>query len=109
MLDPELIAYLDQKFDAIDQKFDAIDRKFDGKIASLDRDLRAHIEEKVGEVRVLVEDLESKTQLVAEGVVANNEALRAFRREVDRQFEEVKAVNRLSYIELERRIAASRN
>ncbi len=91
MLDPELVAYFDQRFE------------------TLDRDLRAHIDDKVGEVRVLVEHLDTEIQLVAEGVVANNEALAAFRGEVDRQFEEVKAVNRLSYIELERKIAASHN
>ena len=97
MLDPELIAYLDQRFEDIDQRFE-----------TLDRDLKVHIDDKVGEVRVLVEHLDTKIQLVAEGVVANNEALVAFRGEVASQFEEVKAVNRLSYVELERKIAASR-
>jgi chromosome segregation ATPase len=135
MLDPELVTYLDRRFDTVDQRFDtvdqrfeaidrkfeAIDRKFeaidgkfealDGKFEALDGKFEAidrKVDDKVGEVRVLLEHLDTKIQLVAEGVVANNQALEAFRREVAFQFEEVRAVNRLSYVELERKIAALR-
>jgi hypothetical protein len=70
------------------------------------RSLRAHVDEKIREVLVLVEDTHTRIQLVAEGVIATQESLAAFRAEVDHEFEEVKAVNRLSYVELERKIAA---
>jgi hypothetical protein len=121
MLDPELVTYLDRRFDTVDQRFDAVDRKFDAidrKFEAIDRKFEAidgkfgaidrKVDDKVGEVRVLLEHLDTKIQLVAEGVVANSQALEAFRREVAFQFEEVRAVNRLSYVELERKIAALR-
>jgi uncharacterized protein YfkK (UPF0435 family) len=57
-------------------------------------------------VHVLIEHMDTKIQVVADGVIANRQSLDAFRAEVAHQFEEVKAVNRLSYVELERRLTA---
>jgi hypothetical protein len=77
-------------------------------LSAHDQSLRAHIDERIREVHVLVEDLRTNVQLVAEGVIATQQSLATFRGEVQREFEEVKAVNRLSYVELERKIVAAR-
>jgi hypothetical protein len=93
MLDPELVGYLDQRFAQIDQRFEQIDQRFE------------RVEQEVRKVHVLFEDLDSQVQLVAESVAFFSDTLREFRVDVDRQFAEVKAVNRLSYVEIERRLA----
>jgi hypothetical protein len=102
MLDAELVSYLDRRFTESAAQTAALVAT---QVATLDQSLRAHIDEKIGEVRILVEDLHTNIQLGAEGVIATQESLAAFRAEVDRQFQEVKAVNRLSYVELERRLS----
>lgn len=119
-MDPELIAYLDsrfafldsrfaqqdarftqldqrfeaigQRFEAIDQRFEAIDRRFDD------------VQQDVREVHILVEEMDRRVELVAEGVMANTERIRDLRSEMERQFDEVKAVNRFSYAELDRKL-----
>ena len=118
MLDPELKEYLDQRFDAIDQHLEVIDRRFeaiDQRFEAIDQRFEAidqrfeRVEQSLREAHILIEHLFTRTEQVADGVVANQEALREFRVDVDRQFAEVKAVNRLSYVELERRLAALEN
>ena len=122
MLDPELIEYLERRFEAIDRRFDAIDERFeaidrrfeanDGRFEAIDGRFEAidgrfaDNDNRFRELHILIEHLDSKIEMVAEGVIANGEALREFRVDVDRQFAEVKAVNRLSYVELERRLTA---
>jgi hypothetical protein len=111
MLDPELVGYLDQRFAALtdlfarqsersEQRFETIDQRFekiDQRFEKTDQAIR--------EVHILFEDLDTRLRLVAESVAFFSDALREFRVDVDRQFAEVKAVNRLSYVEIERRLA----
>ena len=92
-MDPELRAYLDQRFDGvdrrldgsdrrfngIDQRFDGIDQRFDGidrRFVELDAELRRHF-------GVLIEQIRHELQLVAEMVVANTEAIAALRVRLD--------------------------
>jgi hypothetical protein len=115
MLDTELIEYLDRRFDAVDRRFDAVDRRFDAvdqRFGAVDRRF-AHVDRRFAEsadqfrqIHILIEHLETQIRLVAEGVDANNEALSAFRVDVDRQFSEVKDEYRHSYAQLDRRLAA---
>jgi hypothetical protein len=88
-MDPELIAYLDRRFD---EAADRVDRRFDD------------VDQRIREVHILVEAMDHKIELVAEGVVANNEATTALRAEMERQFDDVKVMNRLSYAEIDRRL-----
>ena len=76
-MDAELIAYLDRRFEQVDQRF--------------------------RELHVLVEAMDDKIGLVAEGVLANTQRIETLRADMNREFDEVKAVNRLSYAELDRR------
>ena len=119
MLDPDLIEHLDRRFaeaadqndrrfSRIDARFESIDARFesiDARFESIDTRFES-LETQVRRAGVLIEDLDAKIRLVAEGVAVNTQMLREFKIEVAHQFEEVKAVNRLSYAELERRIAA---
>jgi hypothetical protein len=53
---------------------------------------------------VVVEQVRSEVRLVAEGVSAGRAETAAFREEVRTEFEEVRAMIRLSYAELDRRL-----
>ena len=53
---------------------------------------------------VVAESLESKIQLVAEGVLNVNEKLDRLKDEVHRESEETRALIKLSYTELDRRL-----
>jgi chromosome segregation ATPase len=132
-MDAELIAYLDRRFDQIDQKFDQIDQKFDQidlRFDQIDQRFK-HIDQRFDEIDrrigridqrteqierrldqhdrdiqklfVLMEDMSERLGLVAEGVIMNTQRIDALRADMNREFEEVKAVNRLSYAELDRR------
>jgi len=90
-MDAELIAYLDRRFEQIDRRFEQVDHRFE------------QVDQRLRELYVLYEATNDQIGLVAEGVLANNQATQTLRAEMNREFEEVKAVNRLSYFELERR------
>ncbi len=101
--DPEMIAYLDDKFASIDRRFDGVDRRFDGvdrrfdgvdgKFASIDRrfdgvDRRFdETEEQVRHTTVVVEEIRSEVKAVAEG----HEMLDA---KMDRFYQELKLERR---------------
>jgi hypothetical protein len=53
---------------------------------------------------VAIEQVRSEIRLVAEGVSAGRTEVDAFRDEVRTEFEEVRAMIRLSYAELDRRL-----
>ncbi|PYM72416.1 MAG: hypothetical protein DME10_12790, partial [Candidatus Rokuibacteriota bacterium] len=61
-MDPELVAYLDRRFDAVDRRFAEMDRRLDELRAEMrvgDAETRRHFD-------VVAEDLKSRIQLVAE-------------------------------------------
>ena len=72
------------------------------------KQLSAQIEESRAEVRhlhVSVEDLRSKIQQVAEGVLTVDQKLDRHILDNDRQFDDVRAMMRLSYVQLEQRVS----
>jgi chromosome segregation ATPase len=112
-MDQELIAYLDTRFSAIDKCFEAIDRRFDAmdrRLDAMDKRFDAmddRMNRLEGEIRlngVQIEDLRDQIRLVAEGVASVDQKLDAFRVEVAKEFDEVRAMNRASYERLDRRV-----
>jgi len=93
-MDQELIAYLDERFDAIDKRFDAADKRMDGL---------------QGEIRgngVEIEGLRGDIKQVAEGVAAGNENLASFRVEVYEKFDEMGKMFHTSHSNLHSRVSA---
>lgn len=105
-MDQELITYLDRRFEDIDRRFEDIDRRFDGIDGRFEgtNERFDEFENQLRETHVLIEGLDSKIETVAEGVLSNGEAHRRLRVELGRRFEEVRAVNRVPYAGLERRM-----
>jgi len=79
---------------------------FDQSIESLRTEVREGLTDTRRHSVVLAEDLQSKIQLVAEGVAAVRSELQEFRTEVDQRFTEVESRNRLGYTDLDRRLQA---
>ena len=97
-MDPELVAYLDRRFEAVDRRFSEMDRRFEElrtEMRAGDADTRRHFD-------VVAEDLKSRIQLVAEGVLLVDEKLERFRTEVHERFE---AIDR-RFLRLETRVSA---
>jgi ABC-type transporter Mla subunit MlaD len=116
-MDPELIEYLDRRFDEAakraDQRFEQVDRRFeqvDQRFEQVDQRFERvdqrfeRVDQEQRETRILLEDMRATLQTVAEGVLANTEAYRVLRLDLDRQFEEIKTMHRLSYAEIDRRL-----
>ncbi|MEK7363165.1 MAG: hypothetical protein AAB016_04245 [candidate division NC10 bacterium] len=99
-MDPELVGYLDERFGAIDQRFDAMERRQDATDARLE-DTRRHL-------GVLIENLDGKIQLVAEGVINLDQKIDRVRDELKIELKteigEVKALLRVSYSDLDHRV-----
>jgi hypothetical protein len=106
-MDPELIAYLDERFRGIDasfsqqiqdlreetsQRFDTVDKRLE----QMDEQLRL--------TGVRVEGLQGQIQLVAEGVAAGNEKVDSFKVEVAREFSDTKALIQNGYRDLDKRV-----
>jgi hypothetical protein len=113
VVDPELRAYLDERFDAVDRRFeavdgrfDAVDRRFDAvddrfdaidqrfgaadqRIDGVDQRLDTvdrrfvALETEVRHSGVLIEQVRHEVQVVAGMVVANTEAITQLRRRLD--------------------------
>lgn len=102
-MDPELVgylderfAYLDQRFGAVDQRFDAMERRQDATDARLE-DTRRHL-------GILIENLDGKIQLVAEGVINVDQKIDRVRVELIGEIAEVKHLLRGSYSDLDQRV-----
>lgn len=68
------------------------------------RERRCKVETDVGGAYVLIEDLQSKIQIVAEGVSNCNERLERHDDKVSRDLAEIKSFNRTSYEALDVRV-----
>ena len=88
-MDPELVAYLDRRFDAVDRRFAEMDQRIDELRAELRAEMRVGDAETRRHFDVVAEDLKSRIQLVAEGVLLVDEKLERFRAEVHERFEAV--------------------
>jgi chromosome segregation ATPase len=98
---------VDRRFSEVDTRFNQVDTRFnqvDTRFNEVEGGFREALDQRIREVHVLIEGLDSKFDTVAEGVLANTEAIGALRSDMERQFDEVKAVNRISYVEIDRRL-----
>jgi chaperonin cofactor prefoldin len=86
-VDPELVAYLDRRFEAVDRRFADMDHRFEELRDELRAEMRAGDAETRRHFDVVAEDLKSRIQLVAEGVLLVDEKLERFRVEVHERFE----------------------
>jgi archaellum component FlaC len=99
VVDPELRAYLDERFGAVDRRFDTVDARFDSidqrfgaadqridgvdqRLDTVDRRFVA-LETEVRHSGVLIEQVRHEVQVVAEMVVANTEAITQLRQRLD--------------------------
>ena len=127
-MDPELVgylderfAYLDQRFEAIDQRFDAVDRRFDAidqcfnavdrRFDAIERRQDAtdeRLEDTRRHLGILIENLDGKIQLVAEGVINVDQKIDRVRdelkAELHSEIDGVKTLIRLSYRDLDSRV-----
>lgn len=85
----ELVAFLGRKFDEVGRGFEAVDAKI--------ADTRRHFD-------VVAERMHSQVQLVAEGITAVGQRFDRFEQKVEAEFVETRAMIRVSYAQLERRI-----
>jgi len=96
---------LDPKFTKIDQRFDQMDQRMDG----LDKKVDQSKDEIIHRFHVISEDVISQVKLVAEGVMNLDEKftreIATFRKENEQAHEEIKAMIKFSYAELDRRIS----
>ena len=122
-MDPELIAYLDERFRGIDasftqqiqglreetsQRFAGMDQRFDQMDSRFDQmDSRlGQLDEQLRLTGVRVEGLESRIQVVAEGVAAGNEKLESFKKDVAKEFSDTRDLIKHGYKELDKRVTA---
>jgi CII-binding regulator of phage lambda lysogenization HflD len=96
---------LDPKFEKIDQRFE----KADQRINDLDHKVDQFKEEIIYQFHVISEDVISQVKLVAEGVMNLDEKftreMTQFRKENEQAHQEIKAMIKFSYAELDRRIS----
>ncbi len=105
----QLIEFLNRRFTEVDARFDAVDRRFTEVDARLDematkQELREQQAETRRHFEVVAEGLRSEIRQVAEGVLSVDEKLGRFRQEVQAEFDEIKAMIKFSYAELDRRV-----
>ena len=96
---------LDPKLRKIDQRFGQMDQRMDG----LDKKVDQFKDEIIQRFHVISEDVISQVKLVAEGVINLDEKftreMSIFRKENEQAHEEIKAMIKFSYAELDRRIS----
>jgi archaellum component FlaC len=103
-LDPKLTK-IDQRFEQIDQRFGQMNQRMDG----LDKKVDQFKDEVIHRFHDISEDVISQVKLVAEGVMNLDEKftreIAIFRKENEQAHEEIKAMIKFSYAELDRRIS----
>ncbi|MBI2553477.1 MAG: hypothetical protein HYV92_03435 [Candidatus Rokubacteria bacterium] len=106
----ERFAYLDRRFGVIDQRFEAVDRRFDAMDRRFDAMERrqdatdARLQDTRRHLGVLIENLDGKIQLVAEGVIAVDQKIDRVHAELKAEIGEVKTLLTFSYTDLDRRV-----
>jgi chromosome segregation ATPase len=109
-MDPELIAYLDQRFNSIDQRFNSIDQRFEQvdrrfeQTEEANRQTRALIEETNRQTLVLVEEVRDEVRLLAEGYLSLDDKLENFRSEATVVFDTIKGWIEPYYRDLDGRV-----
>lgn len=110
---------VDRRFEQMDRRFDQMDRRFgeadqrfenlDRRINGLDNKVDQFKEEIIHQFHVISEDVISQVKLVAEGVMNLDEKftqeMTQFRKENEQAHQEIMAMIKFSYAELDRRIS----
>jgi uncharacterized protein YoxC len=103
---------LDPKFKKMDDRFEQMDQRFqkmDERTEGLDHKVDQFKEEIIHQFHVISEDVISQVKLVAEGVMNLDEKITRemtqFRKENEQAHQEIKAMIKFSYAELDRRIS----
>ena len=112
MIDPDLLAFLEQRFASIDERF----RESAQQIAELRKETNQRIERVEGRIeqvdetgrqtRVLVEGLRSDINLIVEGFTAQNERMDRIEGQVARLPEQLKEWFAPYFKNLDRRVRA---
>jgi len=105
-VDQELKAYLDESFGRLQEQVNENSRQIEG-LREETRQLREETRELREESRhtgISVEAVRSDVRLIAEGLVGMSERLEAFKIQVDKGFEDVKASIAPAYRDLDRRV-----
>ena len=113
-MDPELVGYLDERFAYLDGRFDAMERRFDtmeGRFDTMEgrQDVTdARLEDTRRHLGVLIENLDGKIQLVAEGFINVDQKIDRVRDDLKADLKTeiagVKTLIRLSYADLDHRV-----
>lgn len=92
-MDQDLLTYLaameqrlQKRSDAMEQRFDGMEQRFTQEIQELRQEVR--------HVHVVVEDIQDKVQLAAEGIMNVNEKLDRHREEVSGRFNDLESLMR---------------
>ena len=95
-MDPELIAYLDERFRQTSEQISGLRQETAQRFESVESAIRlAH---------VAVEGLRGDIQLLAEGIIGVEEKLQSFRDDVSHQFDEVRKSVEIPFRHLDRRL-----
>lgn len=110
-LDPKFTK-IDQRFEKIDQGFEKVDQRFEQmgqRMDGLDKKVDQFRDEIIHRFHLISENVISQVKLVAEGVINLDEKftreIAIFRKENEQAHEEIKAMIKFSYAELDRRIS----
>jgi uncharacterized coiled-coil protein SlyX len=98
-MDQELISYLDKRFGEMDRRFGEMDKRFD----RVETDIR-ELKKETYETRILMEHLQDKVQLVAEGLAGVVASFKAHRIEVTEEIKGIRGLVQQSYSDLDRRV-----
>jgi len=107
-MDPELIAYLDKRFEEVNERLGRLEGRADGAETRLDGvDQRfGQMDVTVRGIGVQIESLRGQIQQVAKGVAGFNQTLVAFQADFSRQFAELREVVQTSHSNLHRRVGS---
>lgn len=103
---------VDQRFEQVEKRFEKSDQRFeqmDRRINALDQKVDQFKEEIIHQFHVISEGVISQVKLVAEGVMNLDEKftreIASFRKENEQAHQEIMAMIKFSYAELDRRIS----
>ena len=86
VMEKRLISTMEQRFDGMEQRLDGMEQHFSQEIQGL--------RQEVQQVHVVVEDIQDKVQLTAEGIMNVNEKLDRHREEVSGRFNDLESLVR---------------
>lgn len=118
-MDQELRDYFDRRFDEVGRRFEGMESRLEGmesrlggvesQLAEVRQDMAsqfAEVKDEIHQTRILVEKLNDKIDLVAEGVQANTEVMHRHREENRQELREFRSLMEASHRHLDGRVSA---